>query len=81
MCIAWISGIFEFENMTLRQITEQLGRWYDVTFVYTDPVLQDIMFTGAADRHRSLDIVLKMIEKLSGVYFETKGDVIVISKK
>ena len=39
------------------------------------------MFTGAADRHRSLDIVLKMIEKLSGVYFETKGDVIVISKK
>lgn len=78
---AWMAGVFEFEEMTLGQITEQLGRWYDMTFVYADPSLRDITFTGAADRHRPLEIVLKMIEKLSGVHFEVGKDVITIYKK
>ena len=77
----WMAGVFEFEEMTLGQITEQLGRWYDMTFVYADPSLRDITFTGAADRHRPLEIVLKMIEKLSGVHFEVGKDVITIYKK
>ena len=79
--IAWTLGVFEFEEMSLGQITEQLGRWYDMTFVYDDPLLREITFTGAAERHRPLDVVLKMIEKLSGVRFEVKNDVITIYKK
>ena len=57
--IAWTLGVFEFEEMSLGQITEQLGRWYDMTFVYDDPLLREITFTGAAERHRPLDVVLK----------------------
>lgn len=79
--IAWTLGVFEFEEMSLGQITEQLGRWYDMTFVYDDPLLREITFTGVAERHRPLDVVLKMIEKLSGVRFEVKNDVITIYKK
>ena len=52
-----------------------------MTFVYDDPLLREITFTGAAERHRPLDVVLKMIEKLSGVRFEVKNDVITIYKK
>ena len=35
---AWVDGTFEFENMSLGEITDQLGRWYDVDFVFADPV-------------------------------------------
>ena len=79
--IAWTLGVFEFEEMSLGQITEQLGRWYDMTFVYDDPLLREITFTGAVERHRPLNVVLKMIEKLSRVRFEVKNDVITIYKK
>ena len=79
--IAWISGIFEFEEMSLGEITGQLERWYDVSFVYTDSSLREITFTGAADRHRPLNVVLEMIEKLSGVRFELGKEVITIYKE
>ena len=79
--IAWISGIFEFEEMSLGEITGQLERWYDVSFVYTDSSLREITFTGADDRHRPLNVVLGMIEKLSGVRFELGKEVITIYKE
>lgn len=78
MYVAWKSGVFEFEEMALGEIARQLERWYDVTFVYSDVSLRDITFTGAADRHRSLDVILRMIEKLSKVRFELKEKVITV---
>ena len=81
MYIAWKSGVFEFEAMTLEQIARQLERWYDVTFVYSDSLLRDITFTGAADRHRSMNVILRMIEKLSKVRFELNGKVVTVYKE
>ena len=31
---SWVSGTFEYERMSLFDITRQLSRWYDVEFVY-----------------------------------------------
>ena len=39
---AWVDGTFEFENMSLGEITDQLGRWYDVDFVFADQQLKAI---------------------------------------
>lgn len=79
--VAWKSGVFEFEKMELQQITSQLERWYDVEFIYSDPSLRHIMFTGAANRHRDMSVILRMIEKLSKVQFIKQDKVITISKK
>lgn len=79
--VAWRSGVFEFEEMELQDITRQLERWYDVEFVYSDDSLRHITFTGAADRHRDMNIMLGMIKKLSKVCFIKKDKVIIISKK
>ena len=79
--VAWKSGVFEFEKMELQQITSQLEGWYDVEFIYSDPSLRHIMFTGAANRHRDMSVILRMIEKLSKVQFIKQDKVITISKK
>ena len=67
---AWVDGTFEFENMSLGEITDQLGRWYDVDFVFADQQLKAITFTGAATRYRELDFVLRMLEELARVRFQ-----------
>ncbi|MCR9012887.1 FecR family protein [Gabonibacter chumensis] len=79
--VAWKSGVFEFEKMELQQITAQLGRWYDVEFIYSDESLRHILFTGAADRHRDMSVLLGMIEKLSKIQFIKKDRIITVSKK
>ena len=77
---AWGDGTFEFENMSLGEITDQLGRWYDVDFVFADPQLKAITFTGAATRYRELDFVWRMLEELARVRFQLENKTIRVSK-
>ena len=77
---AWVDGTFEFENMSLGEITDQLGCWYDVDFVFADPQLKAITFTGAATRYRELDFVLRMLEELARVRFQLENKTIRVSK-
>ena len=79
--VAWVHGTFEFEDMTLGEITDQLGRWYDVNFLYMSPELRNITFTGAATRYRKLEFILNMLERLADVHFEAKGDAIQVIKR
>lgn len=81
MIASWVYGTFEFENMTLAEITDQLGRWYDVDFLYENPVLKAITFTGAATRYKDLGFMLSMLEQLSGVRFIITGKTIRVVDK
>ena len=81
MYIAWKSGVFEFEEMALEQITRQLERWYGVTFVYFGEDVKQITFTGAASRHGDLKVILGMIERLSRVKFTQSKDRILVTKQ
>lgn len=78
---AWKSGVFEFEEMSLEQITRQLERWYGVTFVYFGEDVKQITFTGAASRHGDLKVILGMIERLSRVKFTRSKDRILVTKQ
>lgn len=76
--MAWIRGVFEFEDMSLEYIVSQLERWYEVEFVFADESLKKVRFTGAAGKDKRLSYVLEMIEELSKVKFEMKGEKIII---
>lgn len=79
--VAWVHGTFEFENMSLGEITDQLGRWYNVHFLYMAPELREITFTGAATRYRELEFILSMLEQLAEVHFIVKGNAIQVVKR
>lgn len=78
---AWVHGVFEFEDMPLREITDQLSRWYDVDFIYFDHSLERITFTGTASRQSDLSELLAMIEQLANVEFTLNGNKIVVTHK
>lgn len=80
IAIAWLQGVFEFENMNLKEITEQLGRWYDVRFVFVNPELEEMIYTGAATRYRDLGFVLNLLEELSDLKFIVEGKVVKVER-
>lgn len=66
---SWVRGIFEYENMSLETITEQLSRWYDVQFSFSAPELSQRYFTGIVVKYKNLEESLEMIEKTTNVKF------------
>lgn len=79
---SWRHGTFYFYDTPLSEITEALGRWYDVKFYFTDEALRDVCFSGAALRNRPIDFILKLLESTQSLKFSIKKDgTIWINKK
>lgn len=80
--MAWIKGVFEFENLSLQRIGVQLARWYGVKFVFTEPSLAERYFTGGVKRYNTLRESLNYIEHTTDVHFEiVEKNVFVTSRK
>lgn len=79
---SWRHGTFYFYNTPLSEITEALGRWYDVAFYFSDESLRDVCFSGAALRNRPIDFILNLLESTQSLKFSIQKDgTIWISKK
>ena len=70
---SWVRGIFEYENMELKDIVVQLARWYDVQFTFSAPEYKERRFTGVIRKYEDLNDVLDMIEKTTNVKFIIHG--------
>lgn len=65
---AWKNGFFQFDDVDLPTIMEQVARWYDIEVVYSGPVSTD-KYHGKISRNVPLSQLLKILE-LGGVKFE-----------
>lgn len=79
--IAWTSGRFNFEDVTLSELVIKLERWYGVKFVFGDEASKALRFSGAVTKYRPLDYVLDIISKTTAVGFKESGDYIVVYTK
>jgi hypothetical protein len=66
---AWKDGRFVFKDKTLLEITEVLGRWYDVHFVFENPDISNIRFTGNLKRYENIQQILTKISKTNEIKF------------
>ncbi|MEG2792044.1 MAG: DUF4974 domain-containing protein [Odoribacter sp.] len=73
---AWHDGWFFFENEPLEQVFVMIGRWYDVDFDVLDEEVGQRMVTGKLKRFENLNVILEMLEKMSGVEFKINGKLI-----
>lgn len=73
---SWMKGEFRFINMRLEEIFTKLGRWYNCSVVYDDITIKNLRFSGAAEKDKAIDYVLKMIEKVTNVKFKINGTTI-----
>lgn len=78
---SWINGKFKFRDMRLEDIMTRLNRWYNCEFFYRHSAIKDLRFTGIAEKDRSIEYLLEMIETVIDVHFEIHGRTVVLSQK
>lgn len=74
--MAWRRGFFNFDNVGLQEVMQQLARWYDIEVAYQGAV-PDITFAGELSRGMTWSGVLRALEE-SKVHFKTEGRKIII---
>jgi len=60
--ISWKEGVFSFDDLTLKEITKVLSRWYDVDFVFLNESLENKKFVGVLDKNQNLADILSIIK-------------------
>jgi ferric-dicitrate binding protein FerR (iron transport regulator) len=70
--IAWKEGIFYFKDDDLRDIMEQVARWYDLELEFKGP-LPSGKISGNISRQARLSQVLEMLNYVSGARFDIRG--------
>lgn len=75
---AWKEGMFQFDNAGIRQVMNQLERWYDITVVYENGV-PDIRFGGKMERDLDLRSVLRILE-ISNVHYRLEERKLIITQ-
>jgi len=75
---SWKEGIFEFDNMNLKEIAKILSRWYNVEFEFSDLDIANITFTASFPKDENLSFIIKLIERISSARFVSAGDKVVV---
>lgn len=53
----WMKGRYAFHNATLAGISATLERWYDVRFVFDQPILANTVVSGVAEKNKLPDFL------------------------
>ena len=78
---SWKEGIFLFNSQPLEQILNDISRWYDVRFEYSDDIIKSSVFSGRLKKYENANILLNLFEETGEVIFEKQGDVIYVKNK
>ena len=78
---SWKEGIFEFRDLSLGEIADQLERWYDVDIVFPNTEVSEIRFSGAVKRVKPLSFILDIIKDTRSISYRIEGKTVIIDKK
>lgn len=63
--IAWVKGLFSFEEARLDNMMKTLSRWYDIDIVFENSSRKEFEFTGILERTKTIQEILEIIKKTS----------------
>jgi ferric-dicitrate binding protein FerR (iron transport regulator) len=69
--LAWKNGVFNLEDVSLKDAMRQWERWYDIEVVYKDKI-PDIYFTGKVNKDINFSGLLKLLEEAK-VHYSMDG--------
>ena len=75
---AWKNGEFCFNDDTLEEILEELGRWYDVKVIFRSAGKKDIRFSGHLKRYENIQKILVAISESTGIVFHISDRMIIV---
>lgn len=70
---SWTEGLFYFDNTELSDIMQVLGRWYNVTVIFSDDKSAHYHFSFWADRNASLSETLALLNQIGTVKVQHDG--------
>ncbi len=79
--LAWKNGEFVFKDVSLKQVMEELSRWYDAEIEYDDSTLPDMKFHIYMDRAKTLEEALQVIARMGGITYRIEGKKVIIEKQ
>jgi ferric-dicitrate binding protein FerR (iron transport regulator) len=74
----WKDGYFYFDNVSLIEITQELGRWYNVGVVFNNRKDLDTKVFFVADRHGSVRDAIELLNSMKKVHLSFRGNQIVV---
>ncbi len=74
--LAWRNGLFNFNGLSVREVMNQLARWYDIKVRYEGQV-SDIIIEGKMYRNVSLSKVLEFLREI-GLKFRLEENTLVV---
>lgn len=76
--IYWKDGFFYFDDITLKDIMENIGRWYNVNIEFRNPDAMKYKMHFVSDRTKQLEHTLKLLNQMKKVTATIRNNTIVI---
>lgn len=76
LAVVWMNGYFQFKQAGIREVMQQIGRWYDIEISYEGNI-PDKQFSGEIARTSKLSEVLTGLS-MSGINTKVKGNKVII---
>jgi len=74
----WRKGILTFNKQPLKEVTDELQRYYGIRFQYTNPSAENILITTVLD-NKTLEDALDIVTLTAGIQFTRQGTLIVLN--
>jgi ferric-dicitrate binding protein FerR (iron transport regulator) len=75
---SWKDGRFYFRNMPVEEITQILGRWYNVEFKFKNKDAKKLTFTGNLKRYENIQSILNQLGKTNEITFYAYDQIIYV---
>lgn len=77
---SWRKGRFVFEHQTLLRIMQDLSRWYNFDYEFTDDSLKEEEFMGSIPRYSDFTTAIAILEKCGGIRFNVNDGKVIVNR-
>ena len=76
--LAWIKGMFRFNNESLADLAKVLSRWYNIDIVIENEPLKAVRFNGVLSKNQNLKEILNAINKTCPILYSKEGQKVIL---
>ena len=76
--VYWKDGYFYFDNMPLMDVTQELGRWYNINVVFENKELTDMRIRYFCVRSETLERAISLLNHMKKIHATLSGNTLYI---
>ncbi len=76
--VYWKDGYFYFDNMPLMDVTQELGRWYNINVIFENKELMDMRIRYFCVRSETLERAISLLNRMKKIHATLSGNTLYI---